>query len=115
MLPHITMRVKTDLLAFVLALADLFKHRKSGLFGVGNGHRLEFGWRIEAGNDFAHPLFAGWTICERSGRQRPAQREPSATDLAVAFAQLVFVKRHETNFDCGLPIVEWKIRRGDSI
>jgi len=100
------MCVKTDLLPFVFAFADPFKHSKPGLFCVRNGHRLELGWCIEAGYDFAHRFFAGRTICERFGREWPAQREPPAAYFALTFAQLVFVQWHTSNFDFRLPNVE---------
>src|SRR5208282_536252 len=87
-------RLSTALLPFVFALADLFKHGETGLFRVGDGQRLELVRRIEGGNDFAHRLFARRTMRQRLGRKRPAQREFPAAYLAVAFAQLVFVKRH---------------------
>ena len=95
-------RFSTALLPFVFALADFFKHGKPGLFRVGDGQRLEFVRRIEGGNDLAHRLFARRTMRQRLGRKRSAQRELAAADLAVAFAQFVFVKRHEliSNLDC---------------
>jgi hypothetical protein len=51
--------------------------------------------RAEAGNDLAHRLFARRTLCQLRHAQRPAQREFPAAHLALAFAQLVFVKRHK--------------------
>ncbi len=89
-------------LSLVFALADFFKHGEPGLFRVGDGKRLELVRRIEGGNDFVHRLFARRTMRQRLGRKRPAQREFPAAHLAVAFAQLVFVKRHEMNFDSRL-------------
>ena len=81
-------------LPFVFALADFFQHGEPGLFSVGDGERLELVRRIEGGNDFAHRLFARRTMDQRLGRERPSQGEFSTADPAVAFAQLVFVKRH---------------------
>ena len=89
-------------LSLVFALADFFKHGEPGLFRVGDGERLELVRRIEGGNDLAHRLFARRTMRQRLGRQRAAQGELAAAHLAVAFAQFVFVKRHEMNFDSRL-------------
>ena len=82
------------LLPLVFALADLFEHGEPGLLGVRDGERLELVRRIERGNDFAHRLLARRTMRQRLGRKRPAQGEFPAAHLAVAFAQLVFVKGH---------------------
>jgi hypothetical protein len=81
-------------LPFVFALADFFQHGEPGLFRVRDGQRLELVRRIEGGNDFAHRLFARRTMRQRLGRERPAQGELAAANHAVAFAKLVFVKRH---------------------
>ena len=89
-------------LSLVFALADFFKHGEPGLFRVGDGERLELVRRIEGGDDFAHRLPARGTMRQRLGRQRAAQGELAAAHLAVAFAQFVFVKRHEMNFDSRL-------------
>jgi len=81
-------------LLLIFALAQPFEHGKSGLFGVGDGQRLELVRRAESGKDFAHGLFAGRAFRQLGRAQRPAQGEPPAAHLALAFTQLVFVKRH---------------------
>lgn len=103
---HLTIQPITNSLPFIFAFADLFEHGEPGLFGVRNGQRLELGRRVETGNDFAHRLFAGRAFGQLRRAQRPAQREPPAAHLALASTQLVLVKRHTSNFDCRLPIVE---------
>jgi hypothetical protein len=85
------------LLPLIFALADLLEHGEAGFFRVRDGERLELVRRTETGKDFAHRLFARRTIRERLGRKRAVQGEFSAAHLAVAFAQFVFVKRHEMN------------------
>lgn len=87
--------VFAGLLPLVFALADFFEHGEPGLFCVRDGQRLEFVRRTETGKNFAHRLFARRTIRERLGRERTVQGEFPAADLAVAFAQFVFVKGHE--------------------
>jgi hypothetical protein len=104
---HLAIQPITNSLSFILALADFFEHGESGLFGVRNGQRLELMRRVEAGDDFAHRLFARRTFGQFWRAQRPPQREPSAAHLALAFTQLVLVKRHDSNFDFQLLIVEW--------
>ena len=95
-----------SLLPFVFALAELFIDLKAGFLRVRKGDRLELLRRAEAGNDFAHRLFARRAIRERFGRQRTVQSEFPAADLAVAVTQFVFVKRHELNFDFRLADVQ---------
>lgn len=96
-------------LPFIFALADFFEHGETRLFRVREGHRLELLRRTETGDDFADRLFAGRTIRKWSGGKGTVQREFSAADLAAAFAQFIFVKRHEKNFDFLLPNVELKL------
>ena len=85
----------TNLLLLIFTLAEPFEHGEPGLFGVRDGQRLELVRRIEGGNDLAHRLFAGRTFRQLRRAQRPAQGELTAAHLAFAFAQLVFVKRHD--------------------
>ena len=86
----------------IFALAEFFIDLEAGFLGVREGNGLELVRRTEIGNDFAHRLFARRTIRERLGRERTVQREFPAADLAVAFAQFVFVKRHKliSIFNC---------------
>ena len=81
-------------LPFVFAFAEALIDLEARLLGVGDGERLEFVRRTEIGKDLAHRLLARRTIRERLGRERPVQREFPAADLAVAFAQFVFVMWH---------------------
>ena len=81
-------------LLLIFAFAEPFKHGEPGLFRVRDGQRLELVGRIEGGNDFAHRLFAGRTFRQFRRAQWPTQGEFSAADLALAFAQFVFVERH---------------------
>ena len=83
-------------LPFVFALAEALEHGEPGLFGVGDGQRLEFLRRIEGGNDFAHRLFTGRTLLQLRRADRSPQGELPAANLTLALAKLVFVKRHET-------------------
>ena len=87
------------LLPLVFALAEFFIDLEAGFLRVREGDRLELLRRAEAGDDFAHRLFARRAMRERLGRQRPVQGEFPAADLAVAFAQFVFVKWHELKFE----------------
>ena len=81
-------------LPFVFSFSKSFIDLETVFLGVGDGKRFEFLRRAESGDDFAHRLLAGRAIRERLGRQRPVQGEFPAADLAVAFAQFVFVKWH---------------------
>ncbi len=89
---------KSVLLFFIFALAEPFIDLETGLLRVRHRQRLELVRRTEVGKDFAHRFFAGRAMRERLGRERTVQREFPAADLAVALAQLVFVKRHKINF-----------------
>jgi hypothetical protein len=82
-------------LPFVFALAEFFIDLEAGFLGVREGDRLELVRRTEIGNDFAHRLPARGAVRERLGRKRTVQGELPAANLAVAFAQFVFVKRHQ--------------------
>jgi hypothetical protein len=93
-------------LFLVFTLAEFFEHGEARVFRARNVAAFE---RIERGKDFAHRLAARRTICERLGRERTVQREFSAADLAAAFAQFIFVKRHGMNFDFQLLNVELKL------
>ena len=81
-------------LPFVFALAEFFIDLKAGFLRVREGDRFGFLRGTEIGNDFAHRLFARRTIRQRLGRERTVQGEFPAADLAVAFAQFIFVNRH---------------------
>lgn len=81
-------------LPLVFAFVDAFEHREAGFLGVRHREWLEFGGRAESGDDLAHGLFARRTMRERLGGQGTVQREPAAADLAVTFAQFVFVEGH---------------------
>src|ERR1051325_3626334 len=83
-------------LPLVLALAQPFENGEPCFFGVGNGDRFQFRWRIEAGDDLAYRLFAGRTLGQWGRAQGPPQSELAAADLALAVAQFVFVEGHGT-------------------
>src|ERR1044071_1827513 len=83
-------------LPLVLALAQPFENGEPCFFGVGNGDRFQFRWRIEAGDDLAYRLFAGRTLGQWGRAQGPPQSELAAADLALAVAQFVFVDGHGT-------------------
>jgi len=85
----------TGSLLLIFTFAEPFEHGEPGFFGVGDGERLELVRRAESGKDFAHRLFASRTFRQLRRAQRPAQGELAAAHLALALAQLVFVKRHE--------------------
>lgn len=87
-------RIPTFSLPLIFAFAKSFIDLEAGLFRVRDGERLELVRRTEIGKDFAHRLFARRTIRERLGRERTVQGEFPAADLAVAFAQFVFVEGH---------------------
>jgi hypothetical protein len=93
-------------LPLIFALVHFLEHGEPGVFCARGFISLQ---RVERGKDFAHRLLARRTIRERLGRKRTVQGEFPAADLAVAFAQFVFVKRHKMNFDFQLPNVELKL------
>jgi len=90
-----TINFQPTSLPLIFALVHFFEHGEPGVFRAGKIVSFQ---RIEFGKDFAHRLFARGAIRERLGRERTVQGEFPAADLAVAFAQFVFVKRHEMNF-----------------
>jgi len=100
-----------NLLLFIFSFAQPFEHGETSLFGVRNGERLEFVRSIEGGKDLVHRLFAGWTLRQLRRAQWPAQGEFAAAHLALAFTQLIFIKRHTSNFDSRLLIVERSLIR----
>lgn len=83
-------------LSFVFALAEAFINFETGFLRVGDGKRLELVRRAEGRENLAHRLFARRTFRQWFGRKRAVQRERPATDLALALADFVFVKRHVT-------------------
>ena len=93
-LPKCGAETVLTLLLLVFAFAQAFKHGEARFLGVGNGKRLQFDRRIEAGNDFAYRLAAGRTNFLRGCRDGPAQREVAAANGAITFAQLIFIDRH---------------------
>src|SRR5271154_7087744 len=93
------LRLSTASLPLIFALVHFLEHGEPGVFCARGFISFQ---RVERGKDFPHRLFARRTIRERLGRERTVQREFPAADLAVAFAQFVFVKWHEMIliFDC---------------
>lgn len=86
--------MRAVLLPFVLPFAYALEHGEARLFGVRDGQRLEFHWRIERGNDLPHGLFARRALGQRPGGEGPSQGEFPATHFAVTLAEFVFVERH---------------------
>lgn len=86
--------MRAVLLPFVLPFAYALEHGEARLFGVRDGQRLEFHWRIERGNDLPHGLFARRAMRQRFGGEGSPQGEFSPAHFAVAFAEFVFVERH---------------------
>jgi hypothetical protein len=82
------------LLPFVFAFAELFEDGESGFFGVGDGQRLEFVRGAKGGDNFAHRFFARRTPGQLRRGQWASEREMASTGLALAFSQLIFIKRH---------------------
>ena len=94
MKPYLGSPAQRFSLPFVFTLAETLENAEARLFGVGGGERFELGGRAEPGDDFANRLFARGTMRKRLGGQWPVQSEFATANLAVTFAQFVFVERH---------------------
>ena len=86
--------LKHALLTLIFALAQAFIDAETGLLRVADGKGFQFRGSVEGGKDLFHRLLASRAMRQRLGRDRAVQREPAPANLAVAFAQFVFVERH---------------------
>ena len=81
-------------LPLIFAFAKALQDSEAGFLGVADGHRLEFGGRVETRYHPADRLLAGRTCRQFRSADRAAQCEPPAARGAIPLTKFVFVKRH---------------------